>query len=271
MKTARNGAVELVYETDGPPQTETVVFVEDLGDGAWSWGWQQPAVAAGFETIVWDTRGTGRSDAPPGPYSVADMAADLEAVLADHGARRAHVVGAGLGGMVALQYALTYRRAKTLTLLCTSPGGDRAVETPSEAAELLFGRPEGLDEREVLRRRLALECSPAFVEERPDAIETIVDWRLDGDADEAGRAAQAAAFEAFDVSGELFEITIPALVMHGTADRVVPVENGRSLADGLPRGELIEYDDGSHRFSVEQSRLVNDDLVGFLESNAEER
>ncbi len=73
---------------------------------------------------MWDLRGTGRSDAPAGPYDVGTLAADLEAVLADHGVGSAHLVGAGPGGMVALQYAHQYSRARSLTLYCTAGSGD---------------------------------------------------------------------------------------------------------------------------------------------------
>ena len=270
MPTARNGDVELYYETDGQADAETVVFVEGLGYGAWMWGWQQPAVAsAGFETIVWDNRGTGRSDDPEGPYTISDMAGDLEAVLADHGVRQAHVVGASMGGMIAQQYAIEYNRAKSLTLMCTTPGGEEAVDVPEETAERMFATPEGADEREILRHRMAPAMTKTFREENPDVVEGMIDWRLAGDADEAGRVAQAAAVEAFDVSDRLHEITVPTLVTHGTDDRVVPVENGRLLAEGLPKAELELYEGGPHLFFIEQSRPVNDDLVAFLEAHGE--
>lgn len=269
MPTARNGDVELYYEVDGPEDAETVVFVEGLGYGAWMWGWQQPAVANGFETIVWDNRGTGRSSTPEGPYTISEMAADLEAVLADHGVRRAHVVGASMGGMIAQQYALEYDRARSLSLLCTTPGGEEALGVPEETAQRMFETPEGADEREILRHRMAPAMSEDFPEEHPDVVEGMIDWRLEGDADEAGRLAQAAAVEAFDVSDRLHEITIPALVLHGTDDRVVPVENAHLLADGLAKAELELYEGGPHLFFIEQSRLVNDDLLAFLEEQGE--
>ncbi|MFC6731343.1 alpha/beta fold hydrolase [Haladaptatus sp. GCM10025893] len=102
---------------------ETVTFVGDAGYGAWQWGWQHAALTGPFETLVYDHRGVGRSEKPPGPYSVEQLADDLEAVLSAHGARKTHLVGAGLGGMVALDYARRYARARTLTLLGTAARG----------------------------------------------------------------------------------------------------------------------------------------------------
>ncbi|RBI63270.1 alpha/beta hydrolase [halophilic archaeon] len=277
MPTAHNGDVELYYETEGPSDRETVAFVEDAGYGAWQWGWQHAAVAGPFESLVWDNRGTGRSDAPPsaprradsgseapGPYDVETMAADLEAVLSAHGARKAHVVGAGLGGMVALQYALDHSRARTLTLLGTSPGGPRARPTPTDVREQLLVSEKSRDE---LRESLRPAMSEAFFAADP---EEVVEWRLAEDAGPAAQRAQFAAMDAFDASDRLYEITVPALVLHGTADRVVPVENGRSLAEDLPRGELREFEDGSHLFFLERSKDVNDELLGFLDEHAEQ-
>lgn len=263
MPTASNGGVRLYYETEG--SGEPVVFVEDLGYGAWMWGWQHAALAGPYEAIVWDNRGTGRSDAPQGPYTVEEMAGDLEAVLADHGARRAHVIGAGLGGMIALRYALDYDRAKSLTLVGTSPGGPR-VAIPSEPRERAFAPP---DDRAALRASLRAVLSESFFEEQPEVIEGIVEWRAVGDADRDGWEAQNAAVNGFDASDRLYEITVPALVVHGTDDALFPVENARLLEGGFPNAESELIEGGPHLVFIERSRDVNDRLMAFLEAQSE--
>jgi len=121
----RNGT-RLHYDVDG--SGPTVAFIGDVGAGAWLWGWQQPALAGPYETLVWDLRGTSRSDAPPGPYDVATLVNDLEAVLSDHGVADVHLVRAGLGGMVALAYAHRYNRANSLTLLGSAASGDAVTD-----------------------------------------------------------------------------------------------------------------------------------------------
>lgn len=260
MASAHREGVSLYYEREG--SGETIVFLPDLGLGAWQWGWQHAALAGPYEVLTYDMRGTGRSDAPPGPYSVGDLATDLEAVLADHGARRAHLVGAGLGGMVALQYAREYGRARSLALIGTSPGGPRA-RLPEEPCERLFAPPT---DPEALRESLSALLSDDFVSEHPDVIEGLVEWRAAGDADRAGWEAQNAAFETFDASDWLYEVTIPALVLHGGDDEVVPVENADLLAEGLPRATREVYAGAGHGVWIERSRPVNDRLSGFLES-----
>jgi 3-oxoadipate enol-lactonase len=263
MPSVEHDGVSLYYEADGPAGHDTVAFVGDVGYGAWQWGWQHAAVAGPFESLVWDNRGTGRSDAPDGSYTVGEMAGDLNAVLSDHGARKAHLVGAGLGGMIALRYAIKHSRAKTLTLVGTSPGGLRFGTSPDVRDRLLAEKtPEAL--RKSLRPVVSREMFEAGLEE-------VVEWRLADDAALPAQRAQFAAVDSFDVSDRLYEITTPTLVLHGTADRVFPVEGGRALAEGLPRADLREFEDAPHLVHVERSKEVNDELLAFLEAHADER
>ncbi|HMB50845.1 MAG TPA: alpha/beta hydrolase [Natronoarchaeum rubrum] len=268
MPSASNGGVDVYYEVDGPSEAETVVLVEGLGYGRWMWNWQRDALAERYETIVVDNRGTGESDAPEGPYSIAEMAADVEAVLADHGVEHAHLVGASMGGMIVQRYALNHDRAASISLLCSSPGGDEAAAASPEVQARMVAEPEGYDEREVIRHRMAPAMSDGFPERNDDLIERIVDWRLEQDAGDAAREAQLAAVGAFDASDRLGEIEVPALVAHGTADRVLPVENADLLADGLHDARLELFEDGPHLFFIEQSDAVNETLLEFLDSQS---
>jgi pimeloyl-ACP methyl ester carboxylesterase len=258
MARATNGDVTLHYDTDG--DGPAVAFVGDVGYGAWQWGWQHAAVAGPYESVVSDLRGTGRSDAPPGPYTVPELTADLHAVLSDCGVRRAHLVGAGLGGMVALHSALTAGRARSLTLVGTAASGTGLDLGP------LYGAP---DDRESLRTSLSAAVSEDFFEAQGDAVEQITSWRTEEDASRESWEAQAAAVADFDISDRLYEVTTPTLVFHGTDDAVWPVERGRALADGLPRGEFVALEGAGHLAGVEHSRTVNDRLVAFVDEQSE--
>ncbi|WP_435177019.1 alpha/beta fold hydrolase [Halorussus sp. AFM4] len=267
MPSADNAGVSVHYEVsddEGSVGDAPVVLLADAGYGPWQWSWQFPALAGPFEVLVPSTRGTGGSDAGDS-YAVADLAADVEAVLADYGARTAHLVGAGLGGMVALQYALDFSRARTLTLLGTSPGGPRASPVPDDVRERLLASP---DDPDSLRRSLEPVAGDELLE-TDDLVDRIIAWRREEDADPESQRAHFEAIADFDVSDRLYEIAMPALVLHGEDDRVVPVENGRLLADRLPKGELRTFP-GEHLFFVERSKAVNDDVVGFLTEHAED-
>ncbi|QCW01747.1 alpha/beta fold hydrolase [Natrinema pallidum] len=259
MPTASNGAVSLYYDRAG--EGEPVVFVPEAGLGGWLWGWQHAAVAGPHEAVVWDLRGTGRSDSPPGPYTLETLVADLEAVLADCELTAAHLVGCGLGGAIALEAARTSSRVETLTLFGTAPRGAAFDLAP------LFAPP---DDRDALEASLEMAVSPAFLEAQPDAREGIVDWRADGDADRAGWEAQVAALEEFDATDWLVEVTQPTRVIHGGADELVSPATGKELARGLPRGEFRALEGAGHLCFVERSRTVNDLLLGALEAQTDE-
>ena len=265
MPTAYNGDVSLSYDRAGPADAPTVVFVEGLGYGRWMWRWQRDPLSVIYDTIAFDNRGTGDSDCPPGPYTVTEMAADLDAVLADADVEEAHIVGASMGGMIAQRYALDFDRAASISLLCTTHGGAEAVPVPSETKQFMFDVPESADEREAIRYRMTPALSKGFAEERPDLMERIVDWRLETDASDEGRDAQAAAVAGFDVSDEVSDIDCPALLMHGTDDRVLPVENGHLLHEKLPSGELELFEGGSHLFFIERADDVTARLRRFLD------
>jgi pimeloyl-ACP methyl ester carboxylesterase len=263
MPDAYNDGVRLAYERRGPRGSETVVFVEGLGYGRWMWRWQQDALAE-YDRLLWDNRGTGDSAEPEGPYTIDRMAGDLGAVLEAAGVGSAHVVGASMGGMIAQQFALSDDRAASLTLLCTSPGGPEAVPTPEATRARMYDVPEDLGERERRRYKMRPALTDAFWAENSDLVERIVDWRLDSDASEQPTEWQAAAVAQFDLYDRLDDIGVPTLVLHGSADQVVPVENGRLLAERLPDVRYHELDGAPHLLFIERADTVNDHIRGFL-------
>ncbi|RLM70382.1 alpha/beta fold hydrolase [Halorubrum sp. Atlit-26R] len=262
MPYATNAGTEIRYEVDAPdagPDDEAVVFCGDVGLGAWQFGWQHAALAGPHTVITPETRGVGRSDAPPGPYTVADLAADVDTVCAAEGIRNAHLVGYGLGGMVALTAALTSSRPASLVLIGTPPAGDAynpagVWADPSDPAAV-EGSLNGL-------------LSTDFREAHPDALSRIAEWRLAEDADREAYETHRAAVAGFDLADSLFEVTTPALVVHGNDDTACPVTAGETLAEGLPRGEFHSVEGARHLVGVEASAAVNDLLVGWLAEHA---
>lgn len=258
MPYTTSGDCRIYYETDGRGTvdgTDQVAFLGDVGLGPWQWAWQAGALAGPFETVVPTARGCGRSEDPSGACDVRDLVADLDAVLADAGADSTHLVGAGLGGLVAVHAARRLGRVKKLVLLGTPPTGDRYDPTP------LFADP---NDEDALESSLDAALSEQFRTQQSEAIERIVGWRAAEDASREAWDAHAAALDGADATDWLYEVTNDALVVHGTADELCPVDAGRELARGLPRGESLEYEDAGHLVGVECSKPLNDRLVAFL-------
>lgn len=266
VPTATNRDVDLHYQLDGDGTAGAdrgglpVTFVGDAGFGAWQWCVQQPGIAGPRRTVVWDLRGTGQSDAPPGPYDVETLAGDLEGVLTDAGVDATHVVGAGLGGMIGLRYAREYGRARSLALFGTGEDGDGVDE---DALRRLY--PETADpDPDAIRATLDGAFSKEFRSDKPESVEQIVAWRQAEDAGSEAREAQLAALVGFE-AGPLYEVDVPALVGNGVADPVVPPAAGAALAEALPRGEYVPIA-GRHLAHVEAGSAVTDRLLGFFET-----
>jgi len=250
-----DGAIHYTQAGENP-EAPAVVLLGELGFGAWGWSWQYGALAGPCRVVVIDTRGAGRSDAPDGPYAMADLVGDLEAVFADCNIRTAHLVGCGLGGAVALAAARRTNRAESLTLIGTPPSGEAFDPEPLSA--------DPTDEA-ALRASTTSLLSSEFCAREDAPIEQIIEWRREEDATPATRAAQLAALDGFDPE-PLYELTLPVRVVTGKTDPVVDPEVSRRLAEELPNGEFTSYPEASHLVTIERSAALNDFLLGFIES-----
>ncbi len=238
---AVNAGVALAYEErgKGPP----LLLVHGLGYTRGGWGPAADWLAERFHLFLLDNRGMGQSDKPPGPYTVAELAADAAVVVAAAGLERAHVVGTSLGGMVAQELALAHpRRVDRLVLACTTAGGARAYPLPEQTLRLLTN---GATLREFVEN--ALEPDP-----REELVERILEHRLTTAQAAEAWAAQAAAGATFDAYERVGSIAARTLVLHGDGDVVVDPRNGELLAELLADASLELFPGTGHLFFWQQ-------------------
>ena len=217
----------------------------------------------GFDLLAHDQRGLGQTEIPPGPYSMADYAADAAGLLDHVGWESAAVVGISFGGMVAQELAVTHPdRIDRLALLCTSPGG----EMPSYPLHELVA----LDPAERAQVRVPLldtRYTPEWLAEHPDQ-QAFVDLltRVPAEAPPAeqlrGEWEQLDARRRHDVVERLGAITCPTLVASGRFDGIAPLANGEAIAERVPTAELRAYD-GGHLFMVQDKRAIPE-ILEFL-------
>jgi pimeloyl-ACP methyl ester carboxylesterase len=220
------------------------------------------AAAARFDLVAHDQRGLGRTAIPPGPYTMADYAADAAAVL-DHAAfGRARVMGISFGGMVAQELAVTWPdRVERLALLCTSPGGFAPSYPLHELDDL---SPE--DRAAVYMRLLDTRFTPQWLAEHAGdraLVEMLAERRV-GRSDEQARGAreQLLARSRHDVVDRLGAIACPTLVACGRYDGIAPLANGEAIAARVPQADLRVYE-GGHAF-VGQDRTALPEVFDFL-------
>ncbi|HEY6380115.1 MAG TPA: alpha/beta fold hydrolase [Candidatus Dormibacteraeota bacterium] len=224
----------------------------------------EPLLARGLRPAVMDNRGVGRSGWSPGPHPMEQLAADAAAVIGALSARPAHVLGASMGGMIAQHVALEHpARVDRLVLACTGPGGSHAVKADPEDTARLLGRGARSPEA-AYRMATAVLYDPAYAAAHPDLIEAQIHDRARHPVPAAVFQAQRAASWEHDTWERLPQISAPTLVLHGTHDLVMPVGNGRILAERIPGARLVEFEGAGHLLFHEMPERFAEAVASFL-------
>ena len=255
--------MKLAWERHG--SGEPLLLIHGLGYARWGWEPVLPGLAERFDVILFDNRGIGDSNAPPGPYTVVEMAADALQVLDEVGIERAHVVGTSLGGMIAQELALAYpERVNRLVLACTTPGGPKAHPMP-QVTVALMAEAAALEPEVALRRFVENALAPATVAAHPELVDRIMAHRLATAQQPTAWAAQASAGAAFDAYDRLATLAAPTLVQHGGEDVVVDPQNADLLAELVPAARLERFPGTGHLFFWEAPERFVSSVSAFLE------
>jgi 3-oxoadipate enol-lactonase len=241
---------------------EPLLLLEGLGQSLWAWHEQIPTFAGHYRTIAFDTRGTGRSAVPAEAYGIDELAQDAADVL---DGRAAHVVGLSMGGYVALTLALARPElVRSLVLVGTGAGGPDRVPRPQDVRDA-YAAAIGLPFDEYGRRTMPLTFSPGWAERNPERFEEILIARGEHPTPDATLDAHLLACYGFYARGcEVERIGAPALVVHGDADVIVPVENGRALASRLTNARYVELPGRGHNVQLEDPATLNRLVLEFL-------
>ncbi|MFS8197800.1 alpha/beta fold hydrolase [Streptomyces sp. CWNU-52B] len=228
-------------EGSGPP----VLLSASLGTTAAMWAPQRARLRDTHRVIGYDHRGHGGSPAPAGPYRLGDLVDDAVALLDSLDIESVDVVGVSLGGTVGLALAADHpERVRSLV----------TVNAPAFADDPDFwhGRAATVRERgmaAVTGGLLGRWYSPA-VADAPSALVTDTVAGV-GRLDAEGYAACCEAIATTDLRGRLAGIRCPVLVVHGTADAVVPAHHARTIADTVPGARHLALAGAGHLLTQE--------------------
>lgn len=263
MPEAQLKDVRLYYESRG--EGEPLVLVPGFGNGLWIWFKQVEDLARRFRVITFDPRGVARSEGRDEPFTIADLADDVAALLGALGLWGAHVVGASFGGFVAQEFALKFPgMTRSLVLACTGYGGAGHVP-PSPETLAAIASTKGLNTEERVRENLLLAFSPDYLRSEAGEVEHAIGLRAENPVPEYVYQRQLQAAVAFDASRRVGGIQAPTLVVTGDADVIVPPENSRNLAAAIPGAELVIVEGGSHTFFIERAAEFNRLVAAFIE------
>ena len=241
-----------------------LLLIMGLGWSSHAWHRTRPVLGEKYRTIALDNRGVGRSEAPPGPYSIAQMAADAAAVLNAARVNTAHIFGVSMGGMIAQEFALQYpNKVRSLILGCTAAGGPQAVRAEQEVLQVLMTRGQDPDQFAKAIRPFIYDqgTSPERIEE-----DTAVRRKWSPSAD--AYFAQLQAIMAWEAYSRIGQISAPTLVVHGENDRLIPPENARQISARIPGAKLAMLAKASHIFATDQPHAAHAAVLEFLDSQA---
>jgi pimeloyl-ACP methyl ester carboxylesterase len=260
------GGRRLAYEEVSPQNPRgTVLLLCGIGAKRQGWYRQLPVLGAHYRAIALDYRDVGDSDAASKQYTIRELADDVYALARELGISSASLVGISMGGFISLELALAHPDfVDRLMLVVTSAGGARHVSTSREVMQALMPGDEEVESGQGARRVCSLVAGPGFAERNPEAIEEFVEIAQHNPMHVESYMRQLTACRAHDVYERLGQITAPTLVIHGDADPLVRIENGRDLAAHIPAARLIEYEGVGHIPEVECDERFNADLLAFL-------
>ena len=244
---------------------EPLLLIAGLGQGTWVWLDVLPTLERERAVIAFEAKGTGKLVDVPARGSVGAMAADVRGALDGP----VHVLGFSMGGYVALTLALASQDlVRSLILVSTGAGGPGRVPRPEHVARA-FGDALGLPPAEFGRRTLPYTFAPGWAEANPERFEAVLAARLERPTPyETIEAHAGACYGFYAAACEVERIEVPALVVHGDEDLIVPVENGRRLAARLPNAHYVELAGRGHNLMLEDPETLVGLVRDFLAEGA---
>lgn len=262
-----NGA-SLFYEDSGGGGEEAVVFLHGVLRDRRVFERQYIALRSRIRCIAVDFRGHGQSSAPEEGYEPAALAADVLALLAFLGVSRAHLVGLGLGGYVALRAALDRPESiASLVLIGTSADQENPANLPRYRWLVFLAR--WLGPGLMAEQALQLLFGPRFLND-PYRAAVRSEWRRRMGS--LKRHAVGRVLRAYlarpSLLAEIESIRKPALLLVGEMDLVTPADESRRILTRIPEAELKIIPRSGHTPTIEESDELNARLAAFVQKHA---
>ena len=256
-RTIETGGARITYLIEGPPGAPVVLFINSIGSTRDLWGPQVAAVTKAHRAITYDARGHGLSSAPPGDYSIADLAGDALAILDAEGLDRAHVCGISLGGLTGMWLGINAPgRVRSLTLANTAA---RIGTTESWTARMDLVREKGMTG--VADLAIPLWFSERFRAEAPHTI--TVFRRMIESCSPTGYLGCCAALRDEDLRDRISAISCSVLCVASSGDVPTPPEGLHYVHSQIADSRLLMLD-AAHISNIEQMGDFNVALTRFL-------
>lgn len=245
---------------DGP----VVIFVHGIGGNRSNWADQLRSLSGNYRAVAIDLRGYGDSQDPAGSLDFFDFVEDISRTLDCIGAKRAHLVGLSMGGLVVQAFYARHRaRALSLTLAACRPGDRPVFDDPKRfAAERISSTASG--EAAITVEKML----PRLLGPNPSAHATrTIRASLEALHPEAYRKTMEARLSIAPFL-DMSTIDVPTLVVAASHDAVAPTTQMRAIADQIPGCRYEVVDDAGHLMNIEKPDEFNTVLASFLNTQA---
>lgn len=260
MEINANG-ITIHYEIAGNEHGPWVTLSHSLACNLHMWDDQMAALTQKYKVLRFDTRGHGQSTAPPGDYTLDQMADDVKGLFDALGITRTHWIGLSMGGMIGQTFALKYPGVfQSLTL------ADTTSRRPPNAAQMwgervAIARAQGM--AGVLDTTLARWFTEPYRHSRKDVMARIGADILNTPVD--GFSGACVAISKVNTLDRLKEIQCPVFIIVGEEDHGTPPEMARAIHKNLPGSELLVIKSAAHLSNVEQPQVFNRAVLEFLD------
>ncbi len=236
MKTFKSNGIVLAYHRQGKGTPLVLIHGYPLDHTIWKP--VVPGLENEFDVILPDLRGFGMSQPVKETYTIAEMAADITALLDHLGIDKAVVAGHSMGGYIALAFASTYpERLLGLGLVATQPGADTPEKAQSRYDAARAVEQQGVD--------TAVAAMPPKLTPMTELQPGLKELMLRQSPESVIGALKAMA-ERKDTSAALASFTFPVVILAGDADQLIPVEKSREMKASLPHAHLVELSGVGH-------------------------
>ena len=258
MPAAETREVRLHYELSGNEQGELLVLGNSLGSNLHMWDKVVPIFESTFRVLRFDTRGHGKSGAPPGPYTLEQLGRDVLFLLDSLQIDRVHFCGLSLGGMVAMWLGIhAPERVRRLVMANTGARiGTREIWDHRIATVQRTGMGE------LAEATLPRWFTPVYRENHTEEMESI--RRMIAATSPVGYLACCGVLRDSDLRARICEIAVPCLVITGKHDPATPPEDGLALTKRLRSSNYSELD-ASHLSAWERATQFGSEVVAFLQ------
>ena len=262
MERARINGVELVYELRGAG--DPIVMIHGAQGDQSMFNGLAAEFAASYRVLTFDQRGSGLSEKPDMPYSIAMFADDTAGLMDRLGMASAHIIGVSMGGMIAQEFALRHpQKVRSLVLGCTTPGGPHAIRASGDALGNAYStKPMSAEERGKALAEAAF--TKGYLEKHPEIVASMIESRRARPIDDRAFPHRMKAAMEHNTYDRLGLIRCSTLVITGKDDALISWENSRILAQHIKGAEEVILEPAGHCFWLEQPEKSRDAIASFL-------